>query len=248
MSDAVLESVAETAGTDSNTALLVRRLVRATCSRRMAPGTSPMPPWTTSCPPAARQAEELVHGGVGEVPGAILLERRANETTTSDAVLESVAAVSATDSNTALARFVRLVRATLGMAPGTSPTPPWTSSSAWPLRLVGSSLSASVEPDENAAADAIRRRLNRVAAGGAAGIQFADLHRRLSQQPGLRSRWAPSSTLLQIAEDNETHASDPAAAVLVHPLSASAAAGRLRPSATTNPTAGRPAPLAFPGG
>ena len=27
------------------------------------------------------QAEELVHGGVGEVPGAILLERRANETT-----------------------------------------------------------------------------------------------------------------------------------------------------------------------
>lgn len=159
------------------------------------------------------------------------------------AVDGSAAAVSATDSNTAsLVR--RLVRATLEKD-GAGDFPDATVDKLFRLavRLVGSSLSASVEPDENAAADAIRRRLNRVAAGGAAGIQFADLHRRLSQQPGLRSRWALLHALLQIAEDNETHASDPAAAILVHPLSASAAAGGLPALRDDEPHRGRPAPL-----
>ena len=159
------------------------------------------------------------------------------------AVDGSAAAVPATDSNTAsLVR--RLVRATLEKD-GAGDFPDATVDKLFRLavRLVGSSLSASVEPDENAAADAIRRRLNRVAAGGAAGIQFADLHRRLSQQPGLRSRWALLHALLQIAEDNETHASDPAAAILVHPLSASAAAGGLPALRDDEPHRGRPAPL-----
>ena len=99
------------------------------------------------------------------------------------------------------------------------------------LRVVGSSLHASVEPDENAAADAIRRRLSREGKPAAAGVEFAELHRRLAQQPGLNSRWALLHTLLRIAENAAAEnaavslpggADAAAAALLATPLSASA--------------------------
>ena len=104
------------------------------------------------------------------------------------------------------------------------------------LRVVGSSLHASVEPDENAAADAIRRRLSREGKPAAAGVEFAELHRRLAQQPGLNSRWALLHTLLRIAENaaaENAAVSQPggadaaAAALLANPLSASAERGGL---------------------
>ena len=104
------------------------------------------------------------------------------------------------------------------------------------LRVVGSSLHASVEPDENAAADAIRRRLSREGKPAAAGVEFAELHRRLAQQPGLNSRWALLHTLLRVAENaaaENAAVSQPggadaaAAALLANPLSASAERGGL---------------------
>ena len=106
------------------------------------------------------------------------------------------------------------------------------------LRVVGSSLHASVEPDENAAADAIRRRLTRAGKPASAGVAFAELHRRLAQQPGLNSRWALLHILLRVAEnagaENEsamvsmgTGADAAAAALLANPLSASAERGGL---------------------
>ena len=107
------------------------------------------------------------------------------------------------------------------------------------LRLVGSCLSASVEPDEGAAADAIKRRLSRGATSGPShvlGLRFAELHRQLSQQPGLRSRWALLHAMLQIAEDRAAEGRDArrgagaaaaAAALLAHPLSSSARSGGL---------------------
>jgi hypothetical protein len=58
-------------------------------------------------------------------------------------------------------------------------------------------LAASVEPDEGAAADAIKRRLGRETGATTDGLKFAELHRRLSQQPGLRNRWALLHVLQQ---------------------------------------------------
>ena len=104
------------------------------------------------------------------------------------------------------------------------------------LRVVGSSLHASVEPDENAAADAIRRRLSREGKPAGAGVAFAELHRRLAQQPGLNARWALLHTLLRVAENagagNESAIITPgadaaAAALLANPLSAAAERGGL---------------------
>ena len=102
------------------------------------------------------------------------------------------------------------------------------------LRVVGSSLHASVGPDENAAADAIRRRLSREGKPAGAGVAFAELHRRLAQQPGLNARWALLHTLLRVAENagagNESAIVSPgadaaAAALLANPLSAAAERG-----------------------
>ena len=96
-----------------------------------------------------------------------------------------------------------------------------------------------VEPDEHAAADAITRRLAGSAEGAGAGrsgtpsaaIKFAELHRRLAQQPGLRSRWALLHVMLQVADDRRveeaTGAGRGGAGRLVHPLSSAAAAGGL---------------------
>jgi gamma-tubulin complex component 3 len=104
------------------------------------------------------------------------------------------------------------------------------------LRVVGSSLHASVEPDENAAADAIRRRLSREGKPAGAGVAFAELHRRLAQQPGLNARWALLHALLRVAENagagNESAIVSPgadaaAAALLANPLSAAAERGGL---------------------
>ena len=101
------------------------------------------------------------------------------------------------------------------------------------LRVVGSSLHASVEPDENAVGDAIRRRLSRQGKPASSGVEFAELHRRFAQQPGLNSRWALLHTLLRVSENtNEENknlggADAAAAALLANPLSASAEAGGL---------------------
>jgi hypothetical protein len=113
----------------------------------------------------------------------------------------STAAVSSKEANTA-ALVRRLVRSTLAKA-GASDVPDKAVEKLYrySVRLVGSCLAASVEPDEGAAADAIKRRLIHDGASGAgaglsggssngggggasAGIKFAELHRRLSQQPG----------------------------------------------------------------
>ena len=106
------------------------------------------------------------------------------------------------------------------------------------VRLVGSCLASSVEPDEGATADAIKRKLTREGSATAA-VKFAELHRRLAQQPGLKSRWAVLHALLQVSEDRraEDHAVVPAgggigagAATARHiadPLSSAAAAGGL---------------------
>ena len=73
----------------------------------------------------------------------------------------------------------------------------------------------------------------------ASAVKFAELHRRLAQQPGLKSRWAVLHALLQVSEDRraEDHAVVPAgggigagAATARHiadPLSSTAAAGGL---------------------
>ena len=107
---------------------------------------------------------------------------------------------SARDANTAsLVR--RLVRATLTKhGAGATPDADVDRLFRYAVRLVGSSLSASVEPDEGAAADAIRRRLARAGADPSAVVDFSDLHRRLSQQPGLRKRWALLHALLSPAD------------------------------------------------
>ena len=88
-----------------------------------------------------------------------------------------------------------------------------------------------MEPDEGAAADAIKRRLGRETGATTDGLKFAELHRRLSQQPGLRNRWALLHVLQQVAEDRKAEDSSrggagaSAAALLIHPLSSAATAG-----------------------
>ena len=106
------------------------------------------------------------------------------------------------------------------------------------VRLVGSCLATSVEPDEGATADAIKRKLTREGSATAA-VKFAELHRRLAQQPGLKARWATLHALLRVSEDRraEDRAVVPAgggigagAATARHiadPLSSAAAAGGL---------------------
>ena len=68
------------------------------------------------------------------------------------------------------------------------------------VRLVGSCLATSVEPDEGATADAIKRKLTREGSATAA-VKFAELHRRLAQQPGLKAQWATLHALLRVSED-----------------------------------------------
>ena len=105
------------------------------------------------------------------------------------------------------------------------------------LRVVERLLHASVEPDENAAADAIRRRLSARGQTRGRGRGVRRRHRRLAQQPGLNARWALLHTLLRVAENagagNESaivslSALDAAAALLANP---SAAAERWPPRA-----------------
>ena len=114
------------------------------------------------------------------------------------------------------------------------------------VRLVGSCLATSVEPDEGATADAIKRKLTREGSATAA-VKFAELHRRLAQQPGLKARWATLHALLRVSEDRraEDRAVVPAgggigagAATARHiadPLSSAAAAGGLPALADPDP-------------
>ena len=115
------------------------------------------------------------------------------------------------------------------------------------LRVVGSSLHASVEPDENAVADAVRLRLSRQGKpGSSAGVEFAELHSRLAQQPGLTQRWALLHTLLRVAETGSSESKRgggtergpdaAAAAMLANPMSASSLAGGLPALTPRTPT------------
>ena len=149
---------------------------------------------------------------------------------------------SARDANTAsLVR--RLVRATLTKhGAGATPDADVDRLFRYAVRLVGSSLSASVEPDEGAAADAIRRRLARAGADPSAVVDFSDLHRRLSQQPGLRKRWALLHALLRVAESKDADddravaaSAGTTSALLARPLSSAATSGGL-PAGALAPT------------
>ena len=115
------------------------------------------------------------------------------------------------------------------------------------LRVVGSSLHASVEPDENAVADAVRLRLSRQGKpGSSSGVEFAELHSRLAQQPGLTQRWALLHTLLRVAETGSSESKRgggtergpdaAAAAMLANPMSASSLAGGLPALTPRTPT------------
>ena len=114
------------------------------------------------------------------------------------------AGVSSLDGETSTAALVRnLVRCTLA-SHGASDAPDASVERMfrYAVRLVGSSLSADVEPDEDAAADAIARRLRRREGGSPNDVAvFADLHRRMKQVPGLQKRWAVLHALLRASEE-----------------------------------------------
>eukprot|EP00898_Chlorokybus_atmophyticus_P006935 jgi/Chlat1/7242/Chrsp58S06891 len=135
----------------------------------------------------------------------------------------------------------RLVRRLLGWPGGSQPSP--RSSLAdygddehadavvdkayrYAMRIIGSRIAPSVSGDENGVADAIKRRLAQQQNRTADALTFAELHRRLAQQPGLREKWALLHLLNALADDRTREPSGSAAATFSSML-ASAATGAL---------------------
>jgi len=77
------------------------------------------------------------------------------------------------------------------------------------IRIIGSRIAPSMATDESSASDSIKRLLSHAGKGGEV-LRFQELHRRLTDQPGLQSRCALLHAIKAIAEDRHRDGKDAA--------------------------------------